>query len=113
MDASTDRDQSKNPLPRLTFTQEFFADYHTALVSRIRTCDECDGVYTGFLPHPLIKLQTENQQQILDYNVDLVSPELLESQPFEPTEYFIFLIKQAAEAATIALRPQHRPTPWK
>ena len=95
MDVTDNRDQAR----KLTFSKEFFADYHTALISRIRACDECDEVYTGYAPHPLIELQQKNQQQILSYNVPLVAPELLKHKPIEPTEYFIRSIERAAQAA--------------
>ena len=45
---------------RLTFTRDFYADYHTALLSKIRTDDACNDVYTGAQPHPLVELQLRN-----------------------------------------------------
>ena len=97
MDDTTDRDSAKQT--RLTFSGEFFADYHTSLVSRIRADDSCEELYTGYLPHPLIELQQRNQQQILDYGIELVAPAVLEHTPFEPTEYFIRAVKRAATAS--------------
>ena len=84
---------------RLTFSREFYADYHTALLSQFRSDDECNDVYTGAQKHPLIELQLLNQQQILDYNVHLVAAAVLQSRPFGPTEDFIYAIKVAATAA--------------
>ena len=86
-------------LPPLWFSRELFADYWTALISRVRQDDECDKVYSGVLPHPLSALQLSNQAQILGYNLSLVSDELLESNPFEPAEYLIASIKVAAAAS--------------
>ena len=97
MDATNDRDATK-PLP-LTFSREHFADYYTALVSRIRATDECDGVFTGYIPHPLIELQSENQQEILDYGISLVAPALLTHRPFEPADELVYSIEQAAARA--------------
>ena len=84
---------------RLTYSREHYADYHTALLSKIRTCDQCDDVYTGAQAHPLIELQLLNQQQILDYNIHLVAPAVLKARPFVPTEEFIQAVKAKALAA--------------
>ena len=83
---------------RLTYSREHYADYHTALLSKIRTCDQCDDVYTGTQPHPLIELQLLNQQQILNYEINLVAPAVLTSRPFVPTEEFIQAVRLKAAA---------------
>ena len=49
---------------RLEFSQQFFADYLTAVIAQIRQDTDTDNVYSGVTPHPLIGLQTSNQRQI-------------------------------------------------
>ena len=85
---------------RLTYSREHYkyADYHTALLSKISTCDQCDDVYTGAQAHPLIELQLLNQKQILDYNINLVAPAVLKARPFVSTEEFIQAVKASALA---------------
>ena len=87
--------------PRLTFSREYYADYHTALLSQFRADDDCNDVYTGAQKHPLIELQLLNQQQILDYNIHLVAEAVLQSRPFAPTEDFIYRVKLAAAAKNV------------
>ena len=48
------------------------------------------------MPHPLIKLQKANQQQILDYKCALVAEAVLQHDPIDPTESFIRDIIEAA-----------------
>ena len=74
MDGKQYTDPSRS---RLTFTREFYADYHTALLSNIRTDDACNDVYTGAQPHPLVELQLLNQNQILVYKINLVPEAVL------------------------------------
>jgi len=85
-----------NTRTRTTFSREFFADYHTALLADIRTDDNCNDVYTGDKPHPLINLQKLNQSQIIAYKVSLVSEEVLRARPFVPAEAFLHAVKSAA-----------------
>ena len=47
----------KSKSPPLWFLRELFVDYWTALESRVRRDDDCDRVYTGVMPHPLLDLQ--------------------------------------------------------
>ena len=75
--------------PRLTYSREFFADYLTTLISRIRQSGETDAVYSGATPHPLISLQTSNQTQLTSLHITLVAPAFLKYHPFAPTERFI------------------------
>ena len=83
---------------RLTFSREHYADYHTALLAQFRSDEECDAVYTGTQKHPLIELQLLNQSQILSYNVNLIAEAVLQANPFDPTEDFIYRVKLAAAA---------------
>ena len=71
---------SVTKLPPLQFSRELFADCWTAVVSRFRQDDECDKVYSGLMRHPLIALQQQNQQQILNYHCNLVPEEVLTTQ---------------------------------
>ena len=87
--------------PRLTFPREFYTDYHTVLLSQIRTCDICNDVYTGALKHPLVELQILNQKQILDYGITLVAQAVLQHRPFVPTEEFIHAVRIAAAKANV------------
>ena len=79
--ASTASDKT----PPLWYSNEQFADYWTALTSRVRQHEECDQLFTGTMKHPLIDLQSQNQKQILDYRLTLVSEEKLKLDPFQPT----------------------------
>lgn len=88
----------EKPTP-LSYSREQFADYWTALISRLRQDDDCDQIYSGSMPHPLVMLQKKNQQQIRGYDVTLVAEALLQSNPIEPTEMFINAIKIAAATA--------------
>ena len=87
--------------PPLWFSREMFADYWTALESRVRQDDDCDRVYTGTMQHPLIDLQQRNREQIRSYNCELVSDALLLADPIRPTEMLIASIIVAAVAATM------------
>ena len=88
----------EKPTP-LSYSREQFADYWTALISRVRQDDDCDQIYSGSMPHPLVMLQKKNLQQIQGYDVTLVAEALLQSNPIEPTEVFINAIKIAAATA--------------
>ena len=92
---------SQAKLPPLYFSREQFADYWTSLLSRIRQDDDCEKVYTGLMPHPVIALQTINQQQILNYNVNLVSEEILTVNPIEPADRLLASVQVAAAANNI------------
>ena len=85
--------------PPLWYSGEQFADYWTALTARVRQDDECDQLFTGTMLHPLIELQKQNQQQILDYNLTLVSEEKLKAYPIQPADFLIAAIKVAAQEA--------------
>ena len=88
--------------PPLWFSREMFADYWTALESRVRQDDDCDRVYTGTMRHPLIELQHKNRDQIRSYNCELVTDDaMLTADPIGPTEMLIASIIVAAVAATI------------
>ena len=78
-----------------------FADYWTALESRVRQDDDCDRVYTGLMQHPLIDLQQRNRDQIRAYNCELVTDAMLIADPIRPTEMLIASIIVAAVAASI------------
>ena len=90
-----------NKLPPLQFSRELFADYWTAVVSRVRQDDECDQVYSGIFPHPLISLQQSNQQQILSYNCVLVPEEVLKADPIQPADFLIAAIIVAAKELNV------------
>ena len=49
---------------RLYVCREFFADYLTALLSRIHQDEKCNAVYTDRQKHPLIVVQLVNQAQL-------------------------------------------------
>ena len=80
----------------LWFTRELFTDYWTALISRVRQDETCDQVYSGTLPHPLIRLQKQNQKQILEYKCTLVPEAVLQHNPIEPAEKLVRDVKNAA-----------------
>ena len=88
----------EKPAP-LSYSREQFADFWTALISRVRQDEDCDQIYSGSMPHPLVDLQKKNRQQISEYAVTLVAEAFLESNPIEPTEIFITAIKLAATRA--------------
>ena len=94
-----DKQYTEHSRSRLTFSREHYADYHTALLSKIRTDEVCNDVYTGNQPHPLIELQILNQTQILAYKVNLVPAAILKLRPFVPAEEFLHSIKHAATLA--------------
>ena len=83
---------------RLTFSREHCVDCHTDLLSQFRSDDDCNDVYTGAQKHPLIELQLLNQSQILSYDVHLIAETVLQTNPFDPTEDFIYRVKLAATA---------------
>ena len=85
----------------LWFTRELFTDYWTALISRVRQNETCDQVYSGTMPHPLIRLQKENQKQILEYKCTLVADAVLQHNPIEPAEKLIKSITNAAWLAKV------------
>ena len=58
--------------PCLTYSREFFADYLTALISRIHQSGDTDVVFSGATPHPLLGLQTDNLTQLNTLTVRLV-----------------------------------------
>ena len=76
-------------LPRLALSKEFFADYLTALLSRVRRCPKCEAIFSGKRLHPLIAIQLANQRQLQTLNVAFVPAALLIYNPFLPTEKFI------------------------
>ena len=84
-------------LHRLIFTQEFFADYLTALLPRIRLCPECEAILTGKQPHPLLAIQTGNQQQLQTLNIAFIPAALLNFDPFRPTENFIVQVNTRSD----------------
>ena len=84
-------------LPPLQFSRELFADYWTAVISRVRQDDECDKIYSGVMKHPLIALQQKNQQQILAYHCTLVPEEVLRDNPIQPAEFLVAAIVIAAK----------------
>ena len=73
---------SVSKLPPLWYSSEQFADYWTALTSRVRQDDDLDKLFTGIMAHPLITLQKSNQSQITDdYHLTLISEEKLKADP--------------------------------
>ena len=92
MNEATDTSDNKN---RLFFSEENFEDYWTALIAKVRRDDECDSLFSGSLLHPLPAFQARNAAAIAAYNVALVPVNLLGSNPLQPTEEFIQLIKLA------------------
>ena len=95
----SDKSFTEHSRSRVTFSHDFFADYHTALITDIRADDNCNDVYTGVKAHPLIDLQKLNQSQILAYKVSLVAEEVSHLRPFLPAEIFIHAVKLAAQAS--------------
>ena len=77
----------------LWFSRELFADYRTSLILRVSQNEQCDKVYSGTMPHPLINLQKLNQTQILEYKCTLVAEGLLQHNPIESAETFVNGIK--------------------
>ena len=97
---STNNNSSSAKTPPLWFSRELFSDYWTALESRVRQDDDCDRVYSGIMPHPLIKkLYRLNRDQIIAYNCELVSDTVLTLNPIYPAELLITAITTAAAAA--------------
>ena len=90
MASSADKQQA------LWFSRELFTDYWTALISRVRQDENCDNVYSGSMPHPLIMLQKTNQKQILELGCTLIAEAVLQHDPIEPADKFIVSIKNAA-----------------
>ena len=88
-------------LPPLYFSREQFADYWTSLLSRICQDDDCEKVYTGLMPHPIIALQARNQQQILRYNLELIAEAVLSVNPIEPADRLLASVQVAATAAGV------------
>ena len=96
MDDESDPTFNNSRAPKLFYSHAQFADYWTALVSRIRSTDSCDKIYMGRFPHPLIKLQEQNLNTIQAFNVALIPPARLEFDPIEPTEIFVLQLTKAA-----------------
>ena len=97
--SSDNNNSSSSKTPPLWFSRELFADYWTALESRVRQDDDCDRVYSGVMPHPLIKLQHLNRDQILSYNCEIISDAVLTMNPIYPAEMLLTAIVAAAAAA--------------
>ena len=76
-------------LPRLQYSREFFADYLTAFLSRIRQDEKCDAVYIGRQKHPLIAVQLANTAQLQGLNIRFIDEATLNFTPFRPTENFV------------------------
>ena len=76
-------------LSRLEFSQLFFADYFTSLLSQIRCDKDCEAIYTGKQKHPLILVQAQNSQQLQTLHVQFVPAAVLLYRPFAPTDNFI------------------------
>ena len=78
-------DSYQNPsrLPSLYFVREQFANYWTDLIVRVRQNDDCDRVYTGILPNPVILLQRLCSAQITGYRVPLVTDFDLHNNPLD------------------------------
>ena len=71
-------------------SRELFADYWTALESRVRRDDDCDRVYSGVMPHPLIDLQYHKTDQITTfYNQELVTDAMITADPIRSAETLI------------------------
>ena len=79
--------------PRLTYSREFFADYLTALISKIRQSADTDAIFTGSTKHPLIDLQLQNRTEILNLHIRLLAPEYLRHHPIVPADRFIALVE--------------------
>ena len=78
-----------NKQQRLYLSQEFFADYLTALLSRVRQNEKCNAVYTGRQKHPLIAVQLANTAQLQGLNIRFIDEATLNFTPFRPSENFI------------------------
>ena len=96
--AATDPTRSS----RLNYSREFFADYLTALESRIRQSVDADDIFTCATPYPLVELQVLNRAQILDLQIRLIAPDYLVHHPIVPTERFIVLVKAKSTATGYA-----------
>ena len=83
----------------LSFSRQQFADYWTALISRVRQDDDCDQVFSGSMPHPMVLFQKQNHQQILDYGLTLIAEAVLAVNPIQPAELLLQEIKHAAAQA--------------
>lgn len=92
---------SHTKLPPLYFSREQFADYWTSLLSRIRQDDDCEKIYTGLMPHPIVALQTRNQQQIINYNLELIAEAVLAINPIEPADRLLASVQVAAAASNV------------
>jgi len=85
-------------LPRLVLSKEYFQDYLTALLSRIRQSRKCEAIFTGKKLHPLIGIQRANQRQLQQLNIPFVPAALLVYNPFQPTEKFIVDVTEKSNA---------------
>ena len=83
---------------RLEFSQEFFADYFTSLLSQIRCDKDCEALYTGKQKHPLILVQTQNQRQLQTLHIQFIPEAVLVFRPFAPTEKFILDVTTKSNA---------------
>ena len=55
-------------LSRLVLSKEYFQDYLTALLSRIRQSRKCEATFTGKTLHPLIGIQRANHLSQVNIN---------------------------------------------
>lgn len=91
----------KVKLRRLYFTRKRFNDYWTALLAKVRRGADCDQVYTGTLPNPVILFQEQFQVPIVNLGLPLISDEALRDNSLESTDRFIQIIKTAVARANI------------
>ena len=103
--ASADDSQDPSKLPRLYFVRDQFADYWTKLVARVRQNDDCDRVYTGALPNPVIQLQKLCSATIAGYHVPLVTDFDLQNNPLDAVDRFQAAILVAARVSDPPTNP--------
>ena len=68
MSATTDM-EFESRRRRLTFSRENFDDYWTALIAKVRVSDDCDRVFSGELPHPILAFQLRNENSLRQLRV--------------------------------------------
>ena len=87
-----------NKPQRLYLSREFFADYLTALLTRIRQDEKCNGIYTGKQKHPLVAVQRLNQRQLQTLHINFIPEATLTFTPFRPADNFIVEVNTKSNA---------------
>ena len=87
-----------NRQPRLYLSQEFFTDYFTALLTRVRQDPKCNALYTGKQKHPLLGVQAANTAQLQRLNIQFIPEATLIYNPFRPADKFILDVETNSNA---------------